>query len=332
MKKNKIIYSFVVILIASISFTSCNSDDKTDDSVIVVNSGMADVSAVSQYFTINGVNSVNEGGAESVIEYSVNLQSPQPVDTYVNVSLVSGTATEEEDFEFDHQVLIPAYKTSGIGTVTILGDNEVEETESFVLKVGSEFDANIKVTATELSFEITDFGDLNLELAWDRDIPGFPFTLCEIGYDVDFLLNDSEGNDVTAFEAATGACPETMTLSLADLSDGEYTLIQYIYDDGTLSTAGITPAFDIPVTITYNRDNSDFTGTFVQDSADAVDSNFGSDPGWTTPIYVATIVIENGLFTISKNGQVVGTGRMSSKNKENRPAKNKINVQSKFFN
>ena len=46
---------------------------------------------------------------------------------------------------------------------------------------------------------------------------------------------DAEGNDVSGFQAATGACPEDMTISMADVEDGEYELIMNIYDDSVSS-------------------------------------------------------------------------------------------------
>lgn len=314
MKKNKYSFLSLALVLAGVVFTSCNNDDAKNDSVVNVYDGAASVAAVSPVINVDGLTTINEGGADTELEFSVVLQKVQPVDVYVNVSLVpGGDAVEEEDFDFDHQVIIPAFTTTGKGKVVIHGDAETEGTESFTLQVGDGTEANLSLTPKELMFNITDFGDLNLELTWDRtfNFGGTDYTLCQIGYDVDFYVFDSEGNDVTDYQAATGACPEYITLSLANLPDGEYELIENIYDDSGLSTAGIDPAFDIPVTVNYARDNSPFAGTFVQDDADVIDSNFGSDPAMGTPIYVATITVSNGLFTFSKNGSVVATGKMA---------------------
>lgn len=325
MKKNKInIFALIALFAGSIFVTSCNNDDATDDSVIEVNDGSASVSAVSPYLNVNSTSTFNEGGIDKTIEFAVNLVKAQPVDTYVTVSFVEGTATEDVDFEYDHQVHIPAWSTSGIGTVHIIGDSEDEATEYFTLKVGSEFDANISVASTNLVFEITDFGDLALEFDWNQTIPGYPFTLCDIGYDVDMYIIDSNGDDITGYGAATSACPESYTISLGDVEDGEYTIYMNVYDDATLSSAGISPAFDIPLTINYSRNNSSFSGSLVQDASDAIDSDFGNTPNYDQEfIYVATLTIENGIFTFSKNGQFVAAGKNSlPKVNVNRPIKN----------
>lgn len=324
MKKNKYNVLSLALLLASVVFTSCNNDDLTNDSVKNANDGVASVVAVSPTIDVNGVSMLNEGTVNSDHKFSVVLDEVQPVDVYVNVSLVpGGDAVEGEDFDFDHQILIPAFTNSGEGTISIHGDDVTESTESFTLMVGSGTEANL-VVSKELVFNITDFGDLNLELSWDTtfEFGGSPYTLCEIGYDVDFLLLDSTGEDVTNFDAATGDCPETMTLSLADLPDGEYELIQTVYETAGLETAGLA-TFEIPVTVTYSRDNSSFAGSFVQDASDASDSDAVSDPSGANPIYVATITVANGMFTFSKNGTFVASGRMNKIEKilKNRKAK-----------
>lgn len=310
MKKN-IVSKFLLVSLLASAITSCYHEDVTGDSVVVTNRG-AHVEAVDPYLNVDGVSTFNEGGVDREVKFSVVLSEPQPVDIYVTVSAVAGgTAEEGVDYDYDHEILIPKWSSSAEGTVIIYGDGDVEGVETFELSVGVQNDANIDLAYKTLSFVITDYGDLNLEFDFCTTIPGYPVTICDIGYDADFIVVDANGDDVSGYQAATGAAPESMVLSLADLADGEYTIIEYIYDDATLSTIGL-PTFNIPVIVNYSRDNSTFGGSFVQDTADQINSDFGSDPGWTTPIYVATLTVENGLFTISKNGSVLGTGRMSN--------------------
>lgn len=315
MKKIKInILALFFVFASGLLITSCNSDDATDDSVIEVNDGAATIVPVSPYLITSGVNNVNEGGLDTTIEYAITLAKAQPVDTYVDIVLnAGGTATEDEDFTFDHEVVIPAWSTSAIGTVTIIGDALDETDETFSITFNDESDAQVNVQSTTLSFNITDFGDLTIGFDWNQPIPGYPFTLCDIGYDVDIFVYDSNGDDVSGFQAATDACPEEMTLSLADLADGEYTIMQNLWDDAGLAAAGITPAFAIPVTVNYSRANSTFAGSFVQDATDAIDSDFGNVVGYDTQfMYVATLTIENGIFTFSKNGSTIASGRMAA--------------------
>ncbi len=180
---------------------------------------------------------------------------------------------------------------------------------------------------------IDDSSDLTLILDWNTSFvfSGNNLTLCDIGYDVDYYLLDAEGNDVSVFQAATGACPEEMTISMADVEDGEYELIMSIYDDAGLASVAITPAFEIKTTVSYSKENSTFSGSFMQDSADAFDSNFGSDPGNASPHYVATLKIENGLYTFSKNGSNIATGKLANiKNKIAAKNANRVKKPSYF--
>lgn len=338
MKKNKCNILSLALLFTSIVFTSCNNDDAQDDSVVNVNNGAASVVAVSSAINVDGVSTINEGGIDTEYTYSVVMNKVQPVDVYVNVSLLpGGDAVEGDDFDFDHQIRIPAYSTTGTGTVTLYGDGVDEATESFTLQVGNVTDANISLEPKELAFNITDFGDLNLTFSFDKsfDFAGSTYSLCSLGYDMDFYLFNSDGVDALEdYQAATGNCTEAMTLSLADLEDGEYELIQNVYGTGPLAPGLIVPAFDIPVTVGYTRDNSTFAGTITQDASDVINSDFAADPGLANPVYIATVTISNGIYTFSQNGQFVASGRMSKiKNQiRNRVAKpvGTVNVPAAF--
>lgn len=306
----------LTIMLAGFGVVSCDNDELTNSSVQIKGDGAATVGAVDPYLNVTGVSTYNEGGVDTDVVYSIELANPLPVKSYVTVTVVpGGTAVEDEDFSYQHEIEIPAWSKSVKSKVTILGDAVNESAETFSLNFKSTSDdGNIVVKETTLAFNITDFGDLNLEFNWDRTIPGFePLTLCDVGYDVDMYVFDAAGNDVTNFTGATSNCPEAITLSLQNLKDGVYQIKQNVYSDVGLASAGITPAFKVPVTVNYTRDNSPFAGSFVQDNSDAVDSDFGNVSGFNTQmIYVGTIKIENGLFTFSKNGNTLATGRMSS--------------------
>lgn len=336
--KNLSILSIALLSLGSV-FTSCNNDDAQDNSVVNVYDGAASVVAVSSAINVNGVSTINEGGVESTYSYSVVMDNVQPVDVYVSVALApGGDAIEGEDFDFDHQIRIPAFTTTGTGTITLYGDADVEGTESFKLLVGKATDANINLDSKELAFNITDFGDLHLTFSFDKtfNFAGTDYTLCGLGYDMDFYLFNSEGVDAMGdYQAATANCTEEMTINLENLPEGEYELIQNVYATGPLTPGLIDPAFDIPVTVDYTRDHSTFAGTLVQDASDVINSDFAADPDNNNPVYIATVTISgSGIYTISKNGQFVASGRMSKiKNQiRNRVAKpvGTVNVPSAF--
>jgi hypothetical protein len=313
--KNKFYKFSALLLVAGLGLLSCDNDDFTNDSTIRLGDGAATIGAVNPYLNLSGVSTYNEGGNDSEIEFTIDIVDPLPVNSYATITVVSGgTATEDVDFSYDHTIEIPAWSKKVTSKVTIIGDNETESTESFSLMIkAADHDSQLVLNKT-LEFSITDFGDLHLVFDWNRVIPGYePLTLCDIGYDVDMYVFDEGNNDVTDFAAATVACPESLTLSLHDLPDGTYQIKENLYADAGLAGAGIVPAFKIPVTVNYTRDNSSFAGSFVQDNSDAIDSDFGNVPGFNSQmIYVATLKIENGLFTFSKNGNVIATGRLSS--------------------
>lgn len=313
MKNKKFNIVALTLLAGSMLFTSCNNDDATNDSTRVVNNGAATVSGVTPGIQVNSPSEVNEGGYDREITYKVTLATPQPIDTYVTVELLpGGTATKGVDYKFDPVVYIPAFASSGTAKVNILKDAIVEPMETFTLKLGSEFDANIKLPDSKLIFNITDKGNYSFTFDWGLTIPGFGLTLCDIDYDVDIFLVNAAGANVIGGDGATIDCPEVITVP-ANLKDGVYTFEANFYDDGGLATAGITPAFNIPITVNYSRANSTFSGTFVQDAADAIDSDFGNVAGYNAQMkYLATLTVANGVFTISKNGTTVAAGRYAN--------------------
>jgi hypothetical protein len=308
-------YKIFSVLLFSVIFFSCDKENEgLNDSVKVVNSGSAKVVPVSPFLVTNAVNTFNEGGTDKELDFTVVLDVPQPTETFVTVKAISGgTATEDDDFTYDKVVQIAPFAKSGKGKITIVGDAITEGNETFTLKIGDKNDANIVVDQI-LSFKITDFGNLDLTFAWDMEIPGFaPVTLCQLGYDVDMYIYNAANIDVTAFSGATSDCPETITLNIANLQDGIYQIRANFYADGGLAGAGIAPAFNIPIKMTYARTNSPFSGTIVQDNVNVINSDFGNTPGYDTQFkYVATLKVENGLFTFSKNGTNIATGRVSN--------------------
>lgn len=305
----------ITLFLLSYTIFSCDKEvDGLNDSVKVVNSGTAKVVPSNVFLSTNSVSTFNEGGVKTDIKFDITIDVPQPTETFVTISLLSGgTAVENEDFTFDHQVKIAPFAKSGKGVITILDDAVNESTEFFTLKVGDKNDANISVNQL-FPFKITDFGKLNLTFSWDMVVPGFaPTTLCQLGYDVDIYIYNAANQEVTSFSGATSACPELITLNLSDvkLKDGIYQIRAQFYDDGGLAGAGVTPAFNIPLKMNYSRINSPFSGSIVQDNVNVINSDFGNTAGYNTQFkYLVTMKIENGLFTFSKNGVNIATGRV----------------------
>jgi len=318
--KNKINSLALLALLGSLSFTSCdNSDDATGESTLIVNSGVtASVAPVTSGLSLTSVNNVNEED-ENTYEFTVSLSAPQPVDVHVAVKQVAGTAVSDEDFEFDHSVVIPAYSTSATGSITILNDVYKEATETFTLQVGDETLSNASLSPKTMSFSITNYvsTELTLSFAFNHEFGigfnnpyfsvGTIYNLCGVGYDMDFYLLDSTFADTGNYGAATGACVEKMTVDGATLADGIYYIVYDIYDDANLAATYHDP-FDIPVNVTYGKAGAIDPATFLQEEAFVATSTdgVGSD-------FVISFELLNGVFTVvDSNANVLDTGKQSN--------------------
>jgi len=150
---------------------------------------------------------------------------------------------------------------------------------------------------------------LSLTFDWEKTFTfdGIEYSFCDLLYDVDILVYDADGNMFGA-GAQTGDCPEHLDMDFNDYPDGVYTINAYLYDDGPddIASAGISPAIDIPINVYYSRQGSETLGqegSFVQTAGFTTDSPVG------TEIYVATVTVAGGIFTISNNGTPIASGR-----------------------
>lgn len=311
MKKNKINFLALSLLSVSLFLTSCDdNDDATGYSTLEVNSGVT--GTVVTDFNSTAVINVNEGDG-TVFTYTVSISEAQPVDIHIRVTQIAGTASAD-DFKAE-TVVIPAYATSAVGSIEIVKDDLIEGFETLTLQIGSVSTSNAAIPFKTVSFNIANYlGDLELVFDFNETFSvtatgdGTDYSLCGIGYDMDYLVLDSAFNDMGLYGAATGACPEKLSLSLTDLPTGTYYIVYDIYDDGGLS--GVPHgAFDIPTTVTVSRPGGINPTTFVQEDEfvpTSIDGG-GSD-------YVMTIEVANGIFTIKTNdGVVQASGRNANK-------------------
>jgi hypothetical protein len=119
-------------------------------------------------------------------------------------------------------------------------------------------------------------------------------TLCGIGYDMDFYVLDSNGNDTGNYQAAASGCPEVLTVSAAKFPNGTYDIYYDLYDEAGLPTRN-TPEFTIPISVDYIRAGFS-SGTFQQEAEFALTSKDAS--GFD---YVVTIVVNNGVYTLKNS-------------------------------
>lgn len=351
MKKNNYIKLFTAF-VAFVSLTSCIKDEENYASTVADRPNVT-ISSTSY--------SVTEG--EDVL---VTMVADKPYRTSLdfNLEVLSGnTADVADDFTVNvpetvfgsdpwngiqgYLVQFPANTTSYTFSISTILDLLPEGTENvrFRLTMAGNHNGNLAESSREFDVAIANGvqNELQLTFDWDQsfDFGGTTFTLCDIAYDNDFYIyNGTDLNplvqDADAI-AATGDCPETFTMSLDDYPNGNYKIYQNLYDDNGLSSAGISPAFSIPVNVHYLRGGSaSLDGTFTQDAAYALDSSSSPDPSATAPLYyVVTVNVNNGVFTLLNDNTAIASGKQAKVNKafKNLKAKSKLNKKKiKGFN
>lgn len=146
------------LLLSSMMFISCDdSGDATGYSNLIVAEDV--VGTISLDSPLTNSQTVREGD-EGVYTYTITLNKPQSIDIHVSVLQTAGDA-DDSDFEYDHELIIPAYTTSVSGEIKILNDDEDEDDETFTLRVSNANTSNASITSQELSFTIIDcYSDL----------------------------------------------------------------------------------------------------------------------------------------------------------------------------
>ena len=207
----------------SIFFVGCEIEDYTGDSVL--NPGSASLSITT---TASSTSLIED---DSVYEFTATLSQPMPVDIKLFAMQVDGDATEGSDFEMDGDFTIPAGSTTATGTIKILIDDLVEETETVKIQIGDNRTANTDVDPTFMEFTILNYedGDLVIDMDWS-----IPYTTDNSGEEISaeafadlrLLLTDVPYSN--ELDSADGAGFETYVLSGA-APDGEYYIVADIF-------------------------------------------------------------------------------------------------------
>lgn len=160
MKKILNIKLSLSILFSAILLTSCEKDDFTGDSTLEVATDV--VGTISLTSPLTTSQNVREADEDS-FAFTITLNKPQSKDIHVSVIQVSGSAESgtDGDFEFDNDIVIPAYSLTASGTIKIHNDDLQEGDENFTLKIGNANTSNASVASSTVTFVITDcFSDL----------------------------------------------------------------------------------------------------------------------------------------------------------------------------
>ncbi len=314
--KNKIKYPLLGLTLGLLSMASCENDDATGFSNLIVNDITGNIAPSSSNLTFDTTLNVNEGN-EDTFEYTVTLSDVQAVDIHVKVSQVEGDAVLGEDVEAE-EIVIPAYSLSGTGTIKVLTDCAIESNETITIKIGGETVANASIPAklVKLNIQNSNSSVLDLYFNFNQNIvygnPATETSLCDLGYDVDFYVLDSNFDDTGIYDAATGNCQEHLPLETADLADGTYYIYYDIYDNvGIDSFFSGSENFAIPITVDYSKCGSLNESQFAQEEQFQIQSGqaSGSD-------YVLTIEIVNGVVSLKNSSDdIIASGRLSQSKK-----------------
>jgi hypothetical protein len=143
-----------------------NTDENTGESSLSeINKPMVTIDY--PYATVTNV-------TESNAKYPFTISIPQAVDwdVVLKIDVKGGTATNGEDYSVPEYINIPAGSTTGKAVIEIFEDEDIEETESFILVIG-DLAVNSIATPKEVTFNIANLtsGDLAITLSWDMSEP-----------------------------------------------------------------------------------------------------------------------------------------------------------------
>lgn len=182
---------------------------------------------------------------DSTFEVTITINTPQVVDIIIPLTIVDGDATEGDDFTIDHEVFIPAHRTSAKATIKVLADEIVEETETFTVQVGGERTANAQIASQTVVFTIMNVteGDLPLHFSWDLEYFDATGTVVSPDDVADMILyiTDQNGN---VLEEVDGATFEDFVIP-SSWTDGEYLVKAGVYAVINPGQLGGPPVLDL---------------------------------------------------------------------------------------
>lgn len=316
-------YRLLPLLALGFSFLNVSCDQNEQDDYVKGTLPLVTVEA--------SASSVNEGETYS-LTFTPSFVSNE--DITFKLSIKDGSIAQDfEDFEvtvLDHstvewgdlneesyKVVIPKYSSSYTVNINVLIDEAADENETvtFVLEEAGFLNGKLSQNEFNLSINNVKSDVISLVHKWDQtfDFGGTDYTLCDIGYDMDFILFDDAFGFVD-YVGATADCPETAELSMSDLGDGTFHVYANLYGNAGLSGAGISPPFSIPATVDFVRGGSQLVGSYTQEATNAFDSNSPSDAAGNDLRYFYSITIDNAANTVtifnSETGMQVSSGRM----------------------
>ncbi|MBP1839009.1 hypothetical protein [Formosa algae] len=282
--------TFCLLALSGIVFTSCeDGDDHTGESLIEYTNVGATVSSASQSYTVSESDIHTSG--DYTIPYTVTLNEAVTATTIIDLIQTGGEA-DSEDYETSSITVSPG-NTTGTGYITVFSNAYVEGTETLELTAKSRANLNINDYSIDITIDDDYINDqLDFQLTWEGSFTGSVGTGADLvldfcAMDFDILIYDETLTDVGFYNAATGSCPESATLS--GLPDGFYYVVVDLYDNPLYVYEG---GIDVPITFSWSQDYFDSVTGSITLNAYNTDSTSGT-------YAIATITIEDGyIYTV----------------------------------
>ncbi|MBI9053892.1 MAG: hypothetical protein JEY96_08755 [Bacteroidales bacterium] len=310
-----------------VSFVSCNTADQDAESIVEVN----DSYPVASFTTDFTGNVASEG---DTIEYHVSINKPISVDLTFTATVVGGDA-DASDIEAISGT-IAAYETETNVSVVLTqdwaaDDAETAEIEFGIASLGMKYLVHPSTVNPVLNLTVANYVPdvLTISCDWEKDIEissnepyHEDYTYIEhasSNMDFDLFVFDQDDNKVASAE--TGACPEVISVSGADMPNGTYYVVSFLWasdfthwdtdgDASTVETETVNHT-DVPFTTTFSEQGvfneiSVNQGGVITNTADPDYDNDGVVDFRTVAIFTVTDGI---VSVLDAGGTGVGGGK-----------------------
>lgn len=268
---------FVLLVLCTFVISSCEKEDNTGQSTLTASDAKG---------TLNWTAPASLIEDDIDFPFTITLDKPQVADIHIYVSH-SGTATADEDFSVTDELIIPAFRTSVEGLLKIKGDAAIEEDETVTIQIGDERTANVNFATQTFTVQIQNrvYPNLDLTFDWSATVSydGTSVELCD-STDIDVLVFDADNNDLGIYGAATGACPEHLTLETQP--DGDYYLWANLYVSTIAPTDG--SVISMPITTTATQPGKFEEVVYSQTAGSVITSADPTDGSTLKPVMKVT--------------------------------------------
>jgi hypothetical protein len=288
---------FIIVLLSSFFFAYCGSDSEVTPTPTPDPEPMETLPVATISHDIPAT--ITEGAQSYTV--TVTLDKAATSTLSIPVTFSSGTASSGSDFEFGSNINISSGSMTGSLPISFFGDCEIEGAETLSIMVGNSSATDVTITAQTISTSIEDAAGDELTLTFDwagfTIFEGDTLQFCDF-VDIDFYLIDSSLTTfIDGVEAITEDCPEVLTLSPANVDDGIYYILSFLYFNGFDST--FTHSY--PISVNANKCGG-FDETFIQNESFQYTASskdfFNDEEEVETLSFVAGLIVQGGIYAL----------------------------------